>query len=64
MKNLLLNKTILVAGAGGLLGSHIVPKLIQQGAQVIAVDIDITLMSERLKKVGVDLTQSNISLKN
>lgn len=62
MQNLLKDKTILVAGAGGLLGSHLVPEILKQGAHVIAVDIHIDAMSERLKKAGVDLQSDQITL--
>lgn len=57
MKELLLNKKILIAGAGGLLGSHLVVRLIEQGASVIAVDIDI----DRTRTLLIDLgIESNI----
>lgn len=54
MKELLLNKNILIAGAGGLLGSHLVVKLIEQGASVIAADIDIDTTKELLSDLGID----------
>jgi len=57
MKELLLNKKILIAGAGGLLGSHLVVRLIEQGASVIAADIDI----DRTRTLLIDLgIESNI----
>lgn len=62
MQNLLENKTILVAGAGGLLGSHLVPEILKQGAHIIAVDIHLDKMSERLKNAGVNLQNPKISL--
>ncbi|SHO57605.1 oxidoreductase [Vibrio quintilis] len=54
MENQLENKTILVAGAGGLLGSSLVPAIMAQGGKVIAVDIDAAAMIERLKRTGTD----------
>lgn len=42
------NKTILVAGAGGLLGLNLVVSLIEQGASVIAADINGEEMIARL----------------
>ncbi|WP_335920963.1 oxidoreductase [Shewanella algae] len=54
MEMLLENKTILVAGAGGLLGTRLVPALLKQGATVIAADIDVKAMRERLCSLGVD----------
>lgn len=47
---MLKNKTILVAGAGGLLGTRLVSTLVDQGACVIAVDVNRYTMMERLEK--------------
>ncbi|MGY6563452.1 MAG: oxidoreductase [Halomonadaceae bacterium] len=47
---MLSNKTILVAGAGGLLGNRLVEEALAQGAKVIAADIDVEAMHMRLKK--------------
>lgn len=62
MEKLLEEKTILVVGAGGLLGSHLVAEILNQGAKVIAVDINIDSMTERLKSVGVEPINSDIRL--
>ncbi|WP_447890181.1 oxidoreductase [Pseudomonas hormoni] len=47
---MLKNKTILVVGAGGLLGTRLVSTLVDQGARVIAADVDRHTMMERLEK--------------
>ncbi|PTB31259.1 oxidoreductase [Photobacterium phosphoreum] len=60
MERLLENKTILIAGAGGLLGSRLVPKIIAQGGKVIAADINIKAMTERLVSLGVDVHNENL----
>ncbi|USD60247.1 SDR family oxidoreductase [Vibrio sp. SCSIO 43140] len=62
MNALLTGKTILIAGAGGLLGSKIVPAALEQGATVIAADLNVEGMKQRLEGVGVDLTNSALSL--
>lgn len=62
MNNLLLDQKILVAGAGGLLGSKIVTFALEQGAQVIAADINVDLMKEKLFLQEVDLKKPNIVL--
>ncbi len=54
------NKTILVAGAGGLLGSRLVSALLKSDVKVIAVDIDLTAMTSRLSELGVDLNQEQL----
>ncbi|MEX6326913.1 hypothetical protein AB6F65_18820 [Providencia hangzhouensis] len=55
MENLVKNKLFLVAGAGGLLGSKLVSALLSQNAKVIAADINIDGMVERLKKIDIDI---------
>lgn len=55
MNELLKSKTILIAGAGGLLGSRLVPAVLAQGAKVIAADINVDATKERLESVGVEL---------
>ncbi|MEX6067873.1 SDR family oxidoreductase, partial [Providencia hangzhouensis] len=60
MENLVKNKLFLVAGAGGLLGSKLVSALLSQNAKVIAADINIDGMVERLKKIDIDINNSNI----
>ncbi|MGF1740825.1 flagellin modification protein A [Vibrio profundum] len=62
MEKLLENKTILVAGAGGLLGSKIIPEALKQGAKVIAADIDLESMEKRLLELGIDATQTQLTL--
>lgn len=62
MNELLKGKTILIAGAGGLLGSRIVPAALEQGATVIAADLNVEGMKQRLEGVNVDLNNSALSL--
>lgn len=54
MNNLLINKTILVAGAGGLLGSQIVKNALEQGANIIAADIDSKRMQKLLYSLNIE----------
>ncbi|PWB36016.1 flagellin modification protein A [Pseudomonas sp. SDI] len=51
---MLKDKRILVAGAGGLLGSTLSAALLGEGAHVIAADIDESLMNERLRQQGIE----------
>ncbi|MEZ8847002.1 oxidoreductase [Vibrio cyclitrophicus] len=62
MNELLKSKTILIAGAGGLLGSRLVPAVLAQGAKVIAADINVDATKERLESVGVELDNESLSL--
>jgi NAD(P)-dependent dehydrogenase (short-subunit alcohol dehydrogenase family) len=59
MSNLLRNKTILVAGAGGLFGGVIVKEALEQGAEVFATDINVVAMKKRLELLDVNI-QSNL----
>ena len=52
---LLENKTILVAGAAGLLGSHVVEELLKHGAKVIATDVSQELVAQRLSALGLNI---------
>lgn len=61
MDKLLENKTILVAGAGGLLGSRVISEVIKQGAKVIAADIKLDSMKKNLLSIGVNIESENIS---
>ncbi|AZQ11108.1 oxidoreductase [Shewanella khirikhana] len=51
-------KKVVVAGAAGLLGSQLVHKLIQQGAEVIAIDRDLISLNDKLSKSGVDINST------
>lgn len=62
MKNLLENKTILIAGAGGLLGSRLVAVVLAQGANVIAADINIEKMKVLLSELSIDITQCSLEI--
>ena len=61
MKNLLEDKTILIAGAGGLLGTHLVEAVLTQGARVIAADIDVEQMNNHFASIGIDLYCENLT---
>lgn len=63
MNNLLKNKTVLVAGAGGLLGSKIVTEALAQGAKVIAADLDIDKVKINLKRLNPELSYGNLEFK-
>lgn len=58
---MLTNKTFLVAGAGGLLGSKLSAALLADGAHLIAADINPSVMAERLAQQGVDLNSTALT---
>ena len=63
MKDLLKGKTILIAGAGGLLGAKLTEHVLAQGAKVIAAETYIEALSKSLNKCGINCASSEISLK-
>ncbi|WP_201582628.1 oxidoreductase [Psychrobacter jeotgali] len=58
MKDLLKNKTILIAGAGGLLGSRLVVGILSQGGNVIAADINVEETKKLLSELDANIAQS------
>lgn len=63
MTNLLKDKRILVAGAGGLLGSHLSAHLIKQGATIVAADIDLDKAKSLIHMFGVNIENHFIEFK-
>jgi len=61
MSDLLVGETVLIIGAGGLLGTKVTKHSLEQGAKVIAVDLSLDHLHAKLSKEGVDLTNSNLS---
>ncbi|ATG76499.1 oxidoreductase [Pseudoalteromonas sp. 1_2015MBL_MicDiv] len=51
------NKTILIVGAGGLLGANVVKASQRLGAKIVAADICIKTLSEKLLQSDVELEQ-------
>lgn len=62
MRNLLEHKSILVAGAGGLLGSRLVCGLLAQGANVIAADINIDRAKDLFIELGVGVNSPALQM--
>ncbi|PKG98918.1 oxidoreductase [Paraglaciecola sp. MB-3u-78] len=62
MNSSLDNKKIVVVGSAGLLGSNLVARLLTQGAEVIAVDLDLNKLESRLALSGVDLDDQRLFL--
>jgi NAD(P)-dependent dehydrogenase (short-subunit alcohol dehydrogenase family) len=55
-------KSFLVIGGGGLLGSHLTASMLDQGARIIAIDIDLEQMKQKLSLSDVNLTSKKLSL--
>jgi NAD(P)-dependent dehydrogenase (short-subunit alcohol dehydrogenase family) len=61
MNKLLVRECVLVIGAGGLLGTKVTKNALEQGAKVIAVDLSVDDLQEKLSKEGIDITDSHLS---
>lgn len=55
-------KTILVSGAGGLLGFHVVKALLKNDANVIATDIDEILLKEKLSPLSISAAENKLTI--
>jgi NAD(P)-dependent dehydrogenase (short-subunit alcohol dehydrogenase family) len=64
MNNLLVGETVLIVGAGGLLGAKVTRYALEQGAKVLAVDLSLDNLKARLLEEGIDITNSNLSCSN
>lgn len=53
MANILKGKKILIAGAGGLLGTQLVKKVIDEGGYVYACDFDVALTQKKLNELNI-----------
>lgn len=63
------NKTVLIAGAGGLIGRSVVKACLAAGASVIASDVDLSALKQRLQDDGIlsdnpKLTLTTLDLQN
>lgn len=56
------NNTILVLGAGGLLGHQLVKQLLENQYHIIAADINTEAMKSRLMSAGLDLKSTYLTL--
>lgn len=59
---MLKNKTVLVAGAAGLIGRSVVQACLAHGAHVIASDLDVAAFKQRLPDDGVATDNPNLTL--
>ena len=60
MNEQLSNKKILIAGAGGLLGSQLVVSILEQGAKAIAADLDLEKTKTNLERLDVKLDNASL----
>ena len=64
MSGQLEKQKILIIGAGGLLGAKFVKIALNHGAEVLAVDLNVDLMRDKLKQLQIDLNSSNLRLEH
>ena len=59
---MLTNEKIIVAGAGGLLGSKLVASILESNGSVVAADINVEVMKYRLRALGVDTKNESLCI--
>ncbi len=52
---------VLVTGAGGFIGSHLVPFLVEKGCAVVALDVDLTRVQHLEQRRGVRLVKADFT---
>jgi len=64
INGIMIMKKIVVTGAGGYIGRHVVSTLLDMGHDVVAVDINTELIDERAKTVNLSIFEDNKNLFN
>lgn len=59
---MLKGKTILVVGAGGLIGRKLVGEALKENASIIAADIDVDAMVDSFESAGISVDHTLLSL--
>jgi len=62
LRTQLSGKRFLIAGAGGLLGTRIIAGLLDQGAAVVAADLDVNATKSRLTELGIAARPEQIGI--
>ncbi|MCV5391454.1 hypothetical protein OFC62_42715, partial [Escherichia coli] len=61
MNQMLKDKKIVIAGAGGLLGASVVKSILEAGGSVVATDVSLEHLKARLSSVGVNLADTHLT---
>ncbi|WP_105177327.1 NAD-dependent epimerase/dehydratase family protein [Clostridium cagae] len=57
-----MKKKVLVTGAGGYIGRHVVSSLLDNGAEVIAADLHVDGIDKRAKGIKTDIFSGNVEI--
>ncbi|UWZ97350.1 oxidoreductase [Vibrio splendidus] len=63
MNQMLKEKKIVIAGAGGLLGATVVKSVLETGGSVVATDVSLEHLVARLSSVGVNLNDTKLTMR-
>lgn len=61
MNQMLKDKKIVIAGAGGLLGATVTKSILESGGSVVATDVSLDHLKARLSYVGVNLSDAHLT---